>query len=184
MALPDYRMHIRALTLREMVNSVREGDIDLNPPYQRSDVWTTTQRVNLIKSFLLGVPVAAVILNRRGSNNEWAEVEGKSEAAYYAVIDGKQRITTGMLWFRNELPVPTVWFREEWVPEGYDSSWITHDSLTKPAHRFMGLNFTVPVAEAQLPSLVAEAEVYGLINAAGTAQTEEDLARAREIAGR
>jgi hypothetical protein len=147
-------------------------------------VWTHLQRVNLIKSLLLSIPIAALILNRRGSNNAWKKNEGDPGDVYYAMIDGKQRTLTALMWFTDRLAVPTEWFRSEWVPLDYSGSTITHQSLTVPAHRFMGLNFTIPVAEGQLPTLAAEAEVYSLVNAAGTAQTEKDLARAQKIATR
>jgi hypothetical protein len=181
MSLPEYRINNMALNLRAVSRLAAEGSLELNPPYQRGDVWTHQQRVNLIKSLLLGIPIAALILNRRGSNRLWTENEGDPGDIYYAMIDGKQRTTTGILWFTNHLAVPAEWFRTEWVPLDHSDSTITHDSLTKPAQRFMGLNFTIPVAEARLPTLAAEAEVYGLVNGAGTPQTEEDLARARHI---
>jgi hypothetical protein len=184
MPLPDYRTNNMALSLREVSRLAAEGALDLNPPYQRGDVWTLSQRVNLIKSLLLGIPIAALIINRRGSNAAWKKNEGDPEDVYYAMIDGKQRTLTGIMWFTNHLAVPTEWFQEGWVPLDYSESTITHDSLLAPARRFMGLSFTIPVAEGQLPTLAAEAEVYGLVNAAGTAQTATDLARAQAVAER
>lgn len=41
---------------------------------------------------------------------------------------------------------------------------------------------TIPVVAAKLPSLREEAELYLLLNSAGTSQTAGDLDRARRIA--
>jgi hypothetical protein len=177
--LPDYRMHIHALSVRELARMARDGDLDLNPPYQRGDVWTTEQRQNLLKSLLIGIPVAAIVLNRRGANSLWEEAEGR-EDSYYAVIDGKQRITTGVMWFCGDLRIPSSWLRPEFLPADAPEL-ISYRQLTGPGQRFMGLNFTMPVAEGQLPNLAMEAEVYGLVNLAGTPQTAEDLARAQRV---
>jgi hypothetical protein len=120
-ALPDYRTNNLALSLREVSRLVTDGNLDLNPPYQRGDVWTHLQRVNLIKSLLLSIPIAALILNRRGSNNAWKKNEGDPGDVYYAMIDGKQRTLTALMWFTDRLAVPTEWFRSEWVPPSLTS---------------------------------------------------------------
>lgn len=180
MPLPEYKMNSLALSLRELTNLVREGDLDLNAPYQRGDVWTKEQRVNLLRSLLLSVPVAAIILNRRGSNAAWTEGD---DQPYYVAIDGKQRLTTGLMWFDGDLAIPTEWLRTEFLPAGFRESMVTFTDLVRPGQLYMARNFVIPIAEAQLPTVAAEAEVYGLINAAGTPQTEEDLARARALAG-
>jgi hypothetical protein len=74
--------------------------IDLNPPYQRASVWTTEQRVNLIKSLMQGLPVGAVFVNERRFPHPWA------------CVDGKQRIETIVMWLRDEFAVPGEWFEE------------------------------------------------------------------------
>jgi hypothetical protein len=179
MSLPEYKMCTLALSLRELTNLVLEGDLNLNAPYQRGNVWTQEQRVNLLRSLLLGVPVAAIVLNRRGSNTAWTE---SGDQPYYVAIDGKQRLTTGLMWFGGDLAIPTDWLRAEFLPADFCESTVTFKNLVRAGQLWMARNFVIPIAEAQLPSVAAEAEVYGLINAAGTPQTEEDLARARALA--
>lgn len=66
----------------------REGYLELNPPYQRGDVWTVEKRINLIKSLLLGIPIFSVIINDRFSSN-WKEVFGKEKMV---VIDGNREL--------------------------------------------------------------------------------------------
>jgi hypothetical protein len=54
--------------------------------------------------------------------------------------------------------------------------------LTRVAQRLFGNHAQLSVVEAKLPSLRAEAELYLLVNGGGTAQSDEDTARAATIA--
>lgn len=168
-----------ARSLTELARMVEDGSLLLNPVYQRGDVWTTNQRVNLIKSLMLGVPVAALVLNQRGSNMEWRQNEGDPGETWYACIDGKQRLTTMLMWHQGQLAVPSAWFDPEEVES--PGSWLTRAGLTKVGRRVTDRKFLIPVAEAHLGSLAEEAEVYDLINSAGTAHSEGDLEMARQM---
>lgn len=156
--------------------------MDFDPPYQRGDVWTTEQRVNLVRSMLLGVPVAAIVLNRRVDNEAWAAAEGDPDPAHwFAVIDGKQRLTTFRMWFSGGLAVPGAWFDDEYF-DGERPEWVTYPELSGRGRTLLARAWTVPVAEVRLGSLAEEAEVYGLLNSGGTAHTGADLERARVVA--
>lgn len=165
-------------SMRDLVNQIGSGALDLNPPYQRGDVWTTEQRVNLVRSLLLGVPVAALVLNRRGSNAAWKRSEGNPGEVWYACIDGKQRLTTMQMWWSNQLSIPADWLEPRMLGDGHCLAMVQVVDLSDVGRRFMDNRCSIPVAEAALGSLAEEAEVYGLINSAGTAQTADDLERA------
>lgn len=155
---------------------------DIDPPYQRASLWIPEQRRNLIKSFLMGLPVPAIVLNRHDTVYGWT---GDTEYPY-AVVDGKQRIETIRAWFRGELAVPATWFAPEHVAttiEGTDGLYTSCDGLTKAGQRVTENRFSVPVVEASVPTVAAEAVLYLLLNGAGTSQTEDDLAHAAAVAG-
>lgn len=171
-----------ARSLADLVHSIESDDLTLNAPYQRGDVWTVDQRINLIKSILMGIPIAAVVLNRRGDNAAWERDSGpvKFGQPYFACIDGKQRLTTVWMWMSSEFLVPAEWFApEELVVE---DPWVAFDGLSVVRQRFFRNQAILPVAEATLGSVAEEAEVYDLINSAGTAHTDVDLERARRVA--
>src|ERR1017187_3302452 len=67
----------------------RRARIDLNPSYQRGDVWPTTDSQLLIESILRGIPLPSIIILRP---NERVSSEGTSISPY-EVVDGKQRLT-------------------------------------------------------------------------------------------
>jgi hypothetical protein len=170
-------------SLSDLVHWVGTGDIDLSPSYQRGDVWTEAQRVNLIKSILMGIPIAALVINKRGDNAAWESTSGPVEAGdpYYACIDGKQRLTTGLMWMRSEFAVPRHWFDDGWVDSDAPGAAVYFDDLSPAGRRFFRNVAILPVAEAKLRDVAEEAEVYDLINSAGTAHTDADLATARAL---
>lgn len=187
--LPDYRLSATNRTVRELVGTMLPN-IDLNPPYQRGSVWTEDQRIALVKSWLMGVPIPAVILNDRGSkefernNPELAPYA--TNGPIWAVIDGKQRIETGRLWFGSKLAVPASWFDPAWIRgiprHTADGPYVTFRELTRAGQLMCGNRFMLPMVDARLDSVQAEAALYVLVNGGGTVQTPEDMANAARVA--
>lgn len=62
----------------------REGNLTLQPKFQRRPVWSSPQKSNLIESILLGLPVPEIFMQVK------TDADGQSE---YVVVDGQQRIT-------------------------------------------------------------------------------------------
>ncbi|MEN0064200.1 MAG: DUF262 domain-containing protein [Myxococcota bacterium] len=55
--------------------------LELNPSYQRDQVWSTSDSQKLIDSVLRGIPLPSIILNQRKSSR------------IHEIVDGKQRLT-------------------------------------------------------------------------------------------
>jgi hypothetical protein len=186
--LLDYQLNTSSRSARDLARHM-VPQMDLDPPYQRGAVWTLDQRIGLVKSWITGVPIPAVILNNR-DNYGWTRTYGapvykQHPGQIWAVVDGKQRIETAVAWFTNELAVPASWFDRLDVARTADTEdgpYACYDMLTVRTQRMMGLHIQLPVIEAKLPSVQAEAELYLLVNGGGTGQTPEDMARAAEIA--
>jgi hypothetical protein len=168
--------------------------LDLNPPYQRGHVWTEDQRVALVKSWIMGLAIPAVVLNDR-CNQAWASANGSvfdSEKVdgnwlLWAVVDGKQRIETARQWFTGQLAVPASWFESEWVEtttETEDGPYVDYYGLSDVGARFTNRDFQLGVIETSLGTVREEAEMYLLVNGGGTLQTQADLDNAAEVAGR
>jgi hypothetical protein len=184
--LPDYRLSASNRSAQEVAGTMF-SQIDIEPSYQRGAVWVTGQRIALVKSWIMGVPIPAVILNNRDTP-EWRTNEGdavyQGEAPTWAVVDGKQRIMTARLWFSGDLQVPASWFPVDRVARATrtnDGPYVTYRDLTPTGQRVIG-RAQLPVIEAKLPSVRAEAELYLLVNGGGTGQTPEDMARAGRVA--
>ena len=153
---------------------------DMNPPYQRGDVWPLEKRINLIYSFLRWIPVGAVTVNHRpGDMNSSDHAKGH-------VVDGKQRITTIQMFTAGKFEVPAVWFPRDQVGETRtcyveysEFEGVAWPNLGIVAQRKFGLG-TMGIYHSHLPGIPEERGLYQLINFGGVPQTEEDRARAAQ----
>lgn len=77
------------MSIGELVNLYKDGDLEINPAFQRFYRWTHSQKVRLIESILLGIPLPSIFVAQR-ENGVWD------------LVDGLQRIST-ILTFMGEL---------------------------------------------------------------------------------
>ncbi len=160
-------------TLDHFVSLTERERLDFDPPYQRGDVWGTERRQNLIRSLILGVPIGSIVINSR-FNAGWEIIEGRTP--FYAIIDGKQRVSAMLAWMRGDLLVPASWFPADDVLETVDTEdgpYVTVDMLRHGVRRWS--NQPVPTLEAVVPDLAGEQEIFNLINFGGVAQGDSDL---------
>lgn len=168
---------------REVARLAEDGDLDLAPAYQRGDVWTQDQRIALVKSFIEGVPVPSLYLNDRFAVARGAGLDLPDVA--YAVIDGRQRLTTLIAWFAGALAVPASWFRAEVVDstvETEDGRYVTYLGLARSERTAQGTDWSIAVCEARVASIQQEAALYLQVNGGGTAQADQDLLNASLVA--
>lgn len=70
-------------TTETMVRQLRKGNIDLDPDFQRREVWNKKQKSRLIESIILNLPIPQIVLAERDDQKHT-----------YIVLDGKQRLLT------------------------------------------------------------------------------------------
>jgi hypothetical protein len=68
-------------TIKDLHDRYKDGELSLQPDFQRQFVWDRTRSSRLIESVLLGVPLPIIYLAEEGDGNE-------------SVIDGQQRLTS------------------------------------------------------------------------------------------
>jgi hypothetical protein len=157
----------------------------VDPPYQRTSIWTTDQQIGLVESWCRGVPIPAIVVNDRAAISRHGGWQGPDSGHVYAVVDGRQRVETAIAWFTGQLAVPASWFAAEYVTcteETEDGPYVRYGGLSKPMQRGTAFSFKLPRADARLRSIEEEAHLYLLLNSAGTAQTAADLDRALKVA--
>ncbi len=76
-------VYSRDWTVETIVNQIQQGNIDLNPRFQRRNAWTDKKRSLLIESLLVGMPVPEIVL-----------AEDSTKRRSFLVLDGKQRLLT------------------------------------------------------------------------------------------
>lgn len=186
--IESYSLQVASRSAREIARIFTDPDGDLSPEYQRGSVWTEDQRINLVRSWLMGVPIPAIIINDR-LFGPWLDggPDGTPLGGYsYAVIDGKQRVETAIAWFGGDLAVPASWFAAEVVEHTEttdDGPYVRYTGLVRAEQRHQSLRFQLPTVEAQVPTIEDEAALYLLVNGEGTPQTAENMGNAARVAG-
>jgi hypothetical protein len=169
--LPRNNFHMNVSSL---VNWASQHYVDFDPPYQRQAVWGVRRRQRLIMSLMRQLAVGGITVNKRSERHFGAGSAG------FAVIDGKQRWQTLLMFMHDELAVPRSWWEAEELTEEYeetdDGPHVRYSHLTQRGRwRFEAL--AVPFDEMALTSLEAEREVFRLLNTGGLPQGEEDADR-------
>lgn len=70
-------------TAATLIDQLRRGNIDLNPRFQRREVWQSNRKSRFIESLILNLPVPQIVL-----------AEKEAQRGRYIVLDGKQRLLT------------------------------------------------------------------------------------------
>ena len=84
-------VYSRDWTVETICNQIKQGNIELNPKFQRRNAWTDERKSRLIESLILGLPVPEIIL-----------AENPERKRSYILIDGKQRLLTIASFFEPE----------------------------------------------------------------------------------
>ena len=79
----DLIVYSRDWTIQTIIDQIEQGNIELNPGFQRRNAWNDNKRSKLIESILIGYPVPEIVL-----------AEDKNQKKSFLVIDGKQRLLT------------------------------------------------------------------------------------------
>lgn len=80
------------MSIGEVINMYRDGELIINPDFQRLFRWEIGQKSKLIESLLLGIPIPSIFVF-------------ETEESKWELIDGLQRIST-LLEFMGELKEP------------------------------------------------------------------------------
>lgn len=82
------------MSVGELVNMYRDGELIINPDFQRLFRWEIGQKAKLIESLLLGIPLPSIFVFEK-------------EDAKWELIDGLQRVST-LLEFMGLLKHPAT----------------------------------------------------------------------------
>ena len=150
------RIHTKHYSLRQVVDMITEGDIDLAPDFQRQFVWKPRQRSGLIESLLLGIPLPSFYFNEDGTGR-------------LQVVDGVQRLTT----IYNYVTDPTVelgdvTYLHELQGQGFS------DLATLFRRRLSSAQFVAHVIDPQTPFRV-KFDIFRRINTGGTPLSAQEI---------
>jgi len=70
-----------AMSIGEIINLYKEGELELTPAYQRLFRWEDEQKSKFIESILLGIPLPPIFVAQK-------------EGSKWSIVDGLQRVST------------------------------------------------------------------------------------------
>lgn len=100
-----------AMSIGELINLYRDGDLKLDPAFQRLFRWNDEQKTKLIESIIIGIPIPQIF------------VAQKNDGSWH-VVDGVQRVSTilqlhGLLKGKNPLTLTNC----KYIPSFEGLSW-------------------------------------------------------------
>lgn len=149
------RINTKPFSLRQVVDMIDDGDIDLAPDFQRLFVWKPVQRARLIESVLLGIPLPAFYFNQ--------DFQGAMQ-----VVDGVQRLTTIHRFVGGGEVLSNLEYLKHLEGQGYKQLDV---ALRR---RFQQTQIFVNVIEPQTPDDV-KFDVFRRINTGGSPLTAQEI---------
>jgi hypothetical protein len=86
------RAYVKGFLVQSLITMVEKEQLDIQPPWQRTDVWSLKKKRELIKSLILGIPLPSIILHSRSRR--------------MSIIDGKQRLLSIVQFVKNKYKLP------------------------------------------------------------------------------
>jgi hypothetical protein len=153
------RVDPKMFSMQNIIDMIDENDLELAPPFQRKEVWKPLQKVRLIESILLRIPLPAFYFS--------ATSDGK-----YQVVDGLQRLSTVRDFVKNKFPLESghlEYLRDDVGEKEYASL-----EGTLWARRIRTTQIFVNIIDPQTPSKV-KFDIFKRINTAGSPLNAQEI---------
>ena len=140
------------MSIGELINLYRDGDLELAPAYQRLFRWDDEQKSKFIESILLGIPIPPIFVAQK-------------EGAVWSIVDGVQRLST-ILQLTGELKdhPPLILTTTKKLPSIEGFSWDSLPEEVKRVIRRSKLGVNIILTEN---SIQAQYELFQRLNTGG-----------------
>lgn len=160
------------MSIGELVNLYRDGEIDINPSFQRFFRWSHSQKVSLIESILLGIPIPSIFVAQR-------------ESGIWDLVDGLQRVST-ILSFMGELKdydgngiEPLVLKGTKYLPSLDGKVWEDKDNPEKEIDQAIRISFKREKIEIKIIKKESDAntkfELFQRLNTGGSELSDQEV---------
>lgn len=165
-AKTNFKAESYSMSVGELTNLYLNNEIVIRPEYQRLFRWTHLQKVKLIESILLGIPIPTVFVYQN-KDGVWELVDGLQRVStilqFMGVLKEKEKLT-----LRGTKYLPSLdgfsWENENEILQLSDS--------LKLAFRRSKLNFTIILSESD-PK--AKFEVFQRLNTGGSQASPQEI---------
>ena len=106
------------MSIGELMNIYRDGEMDIHPEFQRVFRWTSYQKTKLIESIMLNIPIPSIFVSQ-------------NEEGIWDVIDGVQRLSTIFQFtglFKDDeenITDPLILEKTDYLPSFENMTWET-----------------------------------------------------------
>lgn len=159
------------MSVGEIINMYRDGDLDIHPEFQRFFRWTDTQKTRLIESLLLNIPIPPVFVSQRPDG-------------VWDVVDGLQRLSSifqfvGICRDENDKEMPPLILEgTKLLPNLKGKKYNDEDakvSFTSAEQRYLKrakISFNILLTESDQSS---KYELFQRLNTGGTSLTDQEV---------
>lgn len=157
------------MSIGEMANLYRDGELDVHPEFQRFYRWDEEQKSKLIESILLGIPIPPIFVSQR-TNGKWD------------VIDGQQRLSTILQFMQllvkenGEKYNPLILQATKFLPSLEGVRWDNNDLFSedqKITFKREKLNFTIIKEKGENDT--SKYEMFQRLNTGGAHLSPQEL---------
>ena len=143
----------------------QNGQLNLDPPYQRRSVWTLKDRKFFLDTIFRNYPSPAVFLHK--------EIDSEQGRMIYHVVDGKQRLETVIQYFENAIAMDKDYGNEKL--NGKKWKQISHD----PDLNTQFLHYALPVEFMDVEDSMIINEVFDRLNRNSRKLERQEMRHAR-----
>lgn len=89
------RVDYQSLVIQDVINLEKQGELNLNPWYQRRSVWKNSQKSYLINTLFERKPIPTIYIRHT--------IDMEKEKSIKEVVDGQQRIRAILSYYKDEI---------------------------------------------------------------------------------
>ena len=166
------------MSIGELTNLYRDGELHIRPEFQRLFRWTDTQKSRLIESLLLGIPLPSIFV-------------AQTETGKWELVDGLQRVSTilelqGELYNKDGAKVPPLTMcRTKYLPALEGRAW-QNDDPSKSLSEAQRLDVKRSKIDIKIikrdSSPAAKFDLFQRLNSYGTELTSQETRSALLVA--
>jgi len=149
------RIVTKPFPLRQLLEMIDGGEVDLAPDFQRLDGWSGVQRSLLVESVLVGIPLPAFYFHQAPTGT-------------LHVVDGVQRLTTLHRFVKGQETLGELGYLKDLAGKTFDGL----DTALR--RRFQQTQLSVHVLEPQTPDEV-KFDIFRRINTGGGPLSAQEI---------
>lgn len=151
-----------SMSIGEIINLYRDGDLELNPAYQRLFRWDDPQKSKFIESILLGIPLPPIFVAQK-EDGKWSVVDGLQRLSTILQLTGELKNIDRKTKKEVEAP-PLVLRTTKKLPSLEGFNWETLPNEIKRMLKRSKFNINIILTEN---SIQAQYELFQRLNTGG-----------------